>query len=130
MELRGRNYRLNYLCITFKLSMNEFNELITWSGRSKFRYSGSVKSGVKILYGSYNKYIFTLTSDDFVRLLDHFAGRKVRLNTSRTAPLPGSVGDWIRSNITKTAITSYLGPILISEGYARKDNADIIFRQK
>ena len=94
--------------------MNEFTELITWSSRSKFRYTGSVKSGVTIFYGSDNKYAVKLTSDDFVRLLDHFAGRMVRLNTSRTAVLPGSVGDWIRSNITKTAITSYLGPILIS----------------
>jgi len=110
--------------------MNEFTELITWSGRSKFRYTGSVKSGVKILYGSESKYAVTLTSADFVGVLDHFAGRKIRLNTSRTAALPGSVGDWIRSNITKTAITSYLGPILISEGYARKDNADIISRQQ
>lgn len=110
--------------------MNEFTELITWSGRCKFRYTGSVKSGVKILYGSDSKYAVTLTSADFVRLPDHFAGRKVRLNTSRTAALPGSVGDWIRSNITKTAITSCLGPILISEGYASKENADIIFRQQ
>lgn len=107
--------------------MNDFTELITWSGRSKFRYTGSVKSGVQIFYGSDSKYSVALTSADFVSLLDHFAGRMVRLNTSRTASLPGSVGDWIRTNITKTAITSYLGPILISEGYARKDNADIIF---
>jgi hypothetical protein len=108
--------------------MNEFTELITWSGRSKFRYTGSVKSGVKILYGSDSKYTVTLNSADLVRLLDHYAGRKVRLNTSRTGALPGSVGDWIRTNITKTAVTSYLGPILTSEGYARKDNTDIIFR--
>ena len=110
--------------------MNEFTELITWSGRSNFRYTGSVKSGVKIFYGSDSKYAVTLTPDDFVRLLDHFAGHKVPFNTSRTAALPGSVGDWVRTNITKTAITSYLGPILISEGYARKDNAYIIFRQQ
>lgn len=108
--------------------MNEFTELITWSGGSKFRYTGSLKSGVKILYGSDSKYAVTLNSTDLDRLLDHFFGSKVRLNTSRTAALPESVGDGIRSNITKTAITSYLGPILISEGYARKENADIIFR--
>lgn len=109
--------------------MTEFTELITWSGRSKFRYTGSVKSGVKILYGSESKYAVTLSSAEIDSLLDHFIGSRVRLNTSRTASLPGSVGDWIRSNITKTAITSYLGPILIAEGYARKDNADIIFRK-
>jgi len=110
--------------------MNEFTELITWSGRSKFRYTGSLKSGVKILYGSDSKYAVTLTSNELDRLLDHFIGSKDRLNTSRTAAIPGSVGDWIKSNITKTAITPYLGPILIFEGYARKDNAYIIFRQQ
>jgi len=110
--------------------MSEFTELITWSGGSKFRYTGTMISGVKILYGSNFKYTFTLTSNELDRLLDHFIGSKVRLNTSRTAAIPGSVGDWIKSNITKTAITPYLGPIIIFEGYARKVNADIIFRQK
>ena len=106
--------------------MNEFIELVTWSGRSKFRYSGSVKSGVNFIRIRQQN-TFNVTSHELDRLLDHFTGSKVRLNASRTAALPGSVGGWIRTNITKTAITSYVGPILISEGYARRDNADIIF---
>jgi hypothetical protein len=42
----------------------------------------------------------------------------VKIGTSRDAQPDGSVGDWLKANVSKTALTSYVGPILIEEGYA------------
>jgi len=48
--------------------------------------------------------------------------------TSRTDPPRGSLGEWLMSNITKTAIASYVGAILTHEGYAEKRGSYIKFR--
>jgi hypothetical protein len=44
----------------------------------------------------------------------------VDIGTSRTDPPRGSVGEWLQLNVSKRAIASYVGPILIAEGYAEK----------
>jgi len=90
--------------------------LRTWSGRKTFSYTGSVKDDTVIRYGDDNE--ATVTSEQYGRLLQHFAGKTVVLGTSHTAPPPGSVGEWLQKNVTKTGIASYVGPILIEEGYA------------
>ena len=52
-------------------------------------------------------------------MLTNFRGLSVKIGTSRTAPPKGSLGEWFR-DYERRAVTSYLGPILIREGYAEK----------
>lgn len=92
--------------------------LKTWAERSNFSYAGSVKQGTQITYG--RGYSLSLSTTQYAELLDHFLGDTVDIGTSRTNPPRGSVGEWLQSNVTKTAIASYVGPILIAEGYAKK----------
>ena len=51
-----------------------------------------------------------------------FSGQIVNIRAmTRTTPAAGSAGAWLRENVTKTtAIASYVGPILVEEGYAEK----------
>lgn len=92
--------------------------LETWAGKSSFSYTGSVKSGTIITYGS--GFSLSVSADQYTKLLNYFEGRTINIGTSRTNPPRGSVGEWLQANVTKTAIASYVGPILISEGYAEK----------
>jgi len=93
--------------------------LPTWAGRSKFEYSGSVAAGTEIRYGK-KPYRQKISSGQYRELLMHFKGATVGIGTSRTDPTPGSVGEWLQANVTKTAIASYVGPILLEEGYAER----------
>ncbi len=90
--------------------------LPTWTGRSRFSYSGSVTEGTTITYGS--GFSLTISQTQYNALLNHFRSQTVDIGTSRDNPPHGSVGEWLHSNVTKTAIASYVGPILINEGYA------------
>ena len=49
-----------------------------------------------------------------------FSGRDVPVGTSKDKPTPGSVGEWVKANINRSGLMSYIGPILMAEGYARK----------
>jgi hypothetical protein len=53
-------------------------------------------------------------------LLGHFGGCTVDIGTSRDNPTEGSVGEWLQTHVCKTAIASYVGAILVEEGYARR----------
>jgi hypothetical protein len=93
-------------------------ELSTWGGRSKFRYSGSVTAGTSISYGKgWSVYI---TAAQYQALLNHFRGEEVEIGTSRDAVPPDSVGEWLQKYVTRTAIASYVGPILVIEGHAEQ----------
>jgi len=92
--------------------------LTTWAGRSSFEYAGSVKAGTTIKYG--RGFTIKVSATDYSRLLNFFAGSTVEIGTSRTNPPADSLGRWLQANVTKTAIASYVGPILINEGYAVK----------
>jgi len=92
--------------------------LPTWAGRSRFSYSGSVAQGTTITFG--RGFSLTISPTQYSALLNHFRGQTVDIGTSRDNSPPGSVGEWLQSNVTKTAIASYVGPILINEGYAEK----------
>ncbi len=101
--------------------------LATWAGKSRFSYTGSIKEDTVITYGDNNT--ISINADDYRHLLLHFKGRTVEIGTSRDNPLKGSLGEWLQNNITKTAIASYIGPILIKEGYAeRASNTSIAFK--
>lgn len=88
----------------------------TWGGKSKFEYQGGVRQGTKIIYGKNNR--ITVTAVQYQRLIDNFAGKNVSVSSGRTNPVVGSLGDWLRQNVTKTAIAVYVAPILIQEGFA------------
>jgi len=90
--------------------------LNTWAGRGEFKYSGSVKEGTEICYGNRFKNKVKVTSDHYTALVKHFSGSTVDIGTPRDIPPKGSVGMWLQDNVTKTAISSYVGPILIKEG--------------
>lgn len=92
--------------------------LKTWGGRSEFRYNGSIEEGTTIHYGIDSS--ITINPDQYSKLIEHFQGNTVNIGTSQTDPPRNSVGDWLMSNITKTGIASYIGPILVTEGYAEK----------
>lgn len=93
--------------------------LPTWADRSKFTYSGSVAAGTEILYGK-KRNRKMITAAQYHALLSHFRGATVGIGTSRTNPTPGSVGEWLQAHVTKTAVASYVGPILLEEGYAER----------
>ena len=92
--------------------------LSTWAGKSSFSYTGSVSQGTKLTYGS--GFVLTVSVFQYISLLNHFHCQMVDIGTSRTDPPRGSVGEWLQANVTKTGIVSYVGPILINEGYAIK----------
>ena len=101
-------------------------ELKTWRERSKFKYEGSIELGTAIYFGNNN--LVNISSGQYKELVKYFAGRTVNIGTSRTKPPNKSVGEWLINNISKTAIASYVGAILIYEGYAEKiGGSDIKF---
>ena len=93
--------------------------LPTWAGISEFEYSGSVATGTEILYGT-KRNRKRIAAAQYRTLLRAFKGARVGIGTSRTNPTPGSVGEWLQANVTKTAVASYVGPILLEEGYAER----------
>ena len=97
---------------------------LTWGGSSTFKYSGSVEAGVKITYGK--GWTVRVTAEQFSELRTHFLRRKVPVGTSRTNPSSGSLGEWLQTNVTRTAIASYVAPILVEEGYAERVGNDDI----
>lgn len=98
--------------------------LETWGGHTSFSYSGSVKAGTKIIYGK--KKNSNVTAEEYRALLRQFRGSTVNMGTTRTFPPKGSVGDWLMANVTRSGIASYVGPILVAEGYAEKSDGPMI----
>src|SRR5215212_10065129 len=100
-------------------------KLPTKTGRSMFRYERQDNGALRIEYGS-GKNVVYVTADQLRRLLDHFRGSSVPLGTSRDLARPESVGAWLQKHVTKTAIASYVGPILVHEGWAEWGDSDVI----
>ena len=100
--------------------------LKTWGGKSIFSYSGNVKIGTKISYGSNSGVV--ITKEDYDKLLFEFKGKEVPCGTSRTKAPKGSLGTWLQTNVTKTATASYVGAILVNESYASKKGTMIVFK--
>jgi hypothetical protein len=97
--------------------MNDIKISQTWAGKTEFNYFGSVAEGTTIPI--YKGKVFIHTSD-YESLLDHFRGCTVDLGTSFN-PSGGSIGEWLKLNVlTKAKIASYIGAILIAEGYAER----------
>jgi hypothetical protein len=81
--------------------MNETKISQTWAGKTEFRYFGSVAEGTTIPIYGYQRVI--ISASDFESLLDRFQGCTVDLGTSFNPP-GGSIGEWLRSNVTKTKL--------------------------
>ena len=94
-------------------------KLSTWAEGSTFTYSGSVQEGVQIFYGT-KPSCQKISKKQFTEMLQHFNGRTVDIGTSRTDRSPESLGYWLGKNVCKPAIASYVGAILVNEGFAFK----------
>lgn len=88
----------------------------TWGGRSEFEYQGNLQQGTVIIYGANNH--ITVTAEQYQQLIIHFAGQNVTISPSRTDPETGSLENWLHQHVTRTAIASYVAPILVLEGVA------------
>ena len=90
----------------------------TWGGKSEFDYVGSVATGTDIQYGTNKKCRIPISASQYVQLLAYFGGQEVLVGTHRVNPPSGSLGEWLKKNVTQTASASYVAPILVKEGYA------------
>lgn len=61
-----------------------------------------------------------VSAEQYDALRKHFMNLIVSVGTSRTAPPVDSLGAWLQSTVTKSAIASYVAPILVLEGYAKR----------
>ena len=94
--------------------------LQTWAGRSLFKFSGFVREGTIIYYGEEFKYTIKISQEQYNTLIKHFRGQIAEAGTSRTDPPRGSVGEWLQQNVNRTAIASYVCPILIDQKYVER----------
>jgi hypothetical protein len=78
-----------------------------------------VIEGTRIIYGT-EPYECFFQANDYEDLLEHFEGKTVKCGTSRTNPPQGSLGKWLQTNVCKTALASYVAPVLMKELYAKK----------
>ena len=101
--------------LTKKIILKMIN-IKTWAKRSQFQYSGSITTGTIITYGS--GYTQKITKEQYESLRNAFLGKIIDIGTSRDNAPAGSMGNWLQNNVTRTAMASYVGPILIKEGYA------------
>jgi hypothetical protein len=90
----------------------KFKKLSTKTGKW-FMYSGNVNNGTIILYGKDFLNGMEITKEHYLALTNHFKGKTVNLGSSRNKRKEATLGEWIAENITKTAIVSYIVPILI-----------------
>jgi hypothetical protein len=98
--------------------------LPTWSGSSEFQYEGSVTKGTSIFWQErtrprgWSKPSF-VTAEHYRGLLSNFSGQEVTLGHYPYPP-PGSVEEWLKEKYDQWGLTSYIGPILVREGYAER----------
>lgn len=96
-------------------------ECETFAGRKKFSYSGSVDTGTKVWVGTAMQSPLKFTKEQWDALLDAFRGKTIPAGLSFDKPEAGSMGEWIKANWqTKMGPATYVGGILISEGYAER----------
>jgi hypothetical protein len=93
----------------------------TWGGGEElFHYSGSVKTGTVVAYGDGCRFRATITAAQYAAILAQFSGKDLSIGTSIDKPPSGSVGEWVKANVNRSGLMSYIGAILMLEGYATK----------
>ena len=90
----------------------------TWGGRNTFDYVGFVETGTRITYGQ--GHTVKVSAQQYAALRQYFLNRVVPAGTPRTEAPGESLGAWLQANVTRTAIASYVAPILILEEYAER----------
>lgn len=95
--------------------------LPTWGGGDeRFEYTGSVRNGTTIRYGEDFQWAATISDADYARILQRYSGRELQIGTSKDKPPAGSVGEWVKANVNRSGLMSYIGAILVAEGFAVK----------
>lgn len=103
----------------------------TWSNSNTyFEYEGSVETGTKIYYGTNFANKSLVSKQQYQLLINEFKGKNVPMGTSHSSPQSGSVGEWLTANVKGPSIGSYVGAILVNEGYAKKNGYKIIFNSE
>jgi len=87
--------------------------LRTRAKAAEFSYERTADDRIRIEYGNHRE--ISISAKDYDRLVKAFSGQRVSLGASRTNPPKGSVGEWLQQSVTKTAIASYVGAILVHE---------------
>ena len=105
-------------------------ETLSKSKPSVFSYTGSVKNGTIIIFGTKNSKI-EIKADVYSNLLEHFRGSTVMAGTSHTIKhidlddnLKGSIGYWLYVDangpkLSGAVVTSYMCSILTHEGFCK-----------
>jgi len=93
-------------------------ELYTLSRKEPFYYEGSVGTDTTVLFGEDGKAKVRIKARIWQALLDEFSGDVAPLGRSPRSPSPGSLGEWLLKKTRRRGLASYVGPILIHEGYA------------
>ncbi|MCO4882985.1 hypothetical protein VOI32_03095 [Paraburkholderia caribensis] len=98
-------------------------------GKGKqFEYEGSVEVGLTLFFGD-KRTRHCIDAQTLSSLLTHFRHRQVpvAVGSSHDRPPPGSLGEWLIENHSKTQISRYVAPILVSEGYAAVSGEKLAF---
>jgi hypothetical protein len=93
-------------------------KLKTWAKGKSFDYEIDRQGDVLIKYGS--GFHAAITAEELRQLIANFNRKNALFGTSRDRAPEGSLGDWLQHKVTKVAIASYLGPILVNEGLAQR----------
>ena len=104
-------------------------ELKTLAKGSTFRYEGSIKEGIRIMYGQLG---FNTKVDKVIlnSMLKNFSNKTVLIDATRTKSnlKEGSLGQWLNNYLKTAVITSYVAAILVHEGYAENHDKKLKFK--
>lgn len=96
-------------------------ESVTLGQGVEFSYTGTPATGTDLKFGDGRR--VSVSAAQYASLRAHFRGMQVAIGASRTNPRVGSLGAWLRDNLSNLpAIASYVAPILIDSGWARRIN--------
>ncbi len=99
--------------------MSTEKDLKTWARGKPFRYElDQCTFNVLVHCGQGASHQYTLDGQRLREALARFSGKDVQIGTHRTKPPRGSVGEWLLATCKRGGIMSYLGPVLIAEGFA------------
>lgn len=92
-----------------------------WKKNTVFKYKGSVKDGTQILLSDENVVISSLQYYD---LLSKFRGKVVYIGLPDSSGViqDDSLSAWLKDNVRRIPLASYVGAILVNEGYAEESN--------
>lgn len=112
---------------SLQASSHKSKTLKTWAGQSNFSYSGSVKEGTIITIGD-SKQVSEVTAEQYKKMLDNFAGQVVKVGATQSSSYEnGTLDAWLKQNVTKRMIATYVASILKNESYAANTQGKIEF---